>query len=116
MTGRHGRIGWGAERGQVLVLTGAVLIVVLFLGTVVVDVGNWFVHRRHLQTQVDAAALAAATAFNGLLPQQTSANSNVADTALLYAGDPSRQPSGAPTPILNRQVSPDNTVHVVTEQ
>ena len=72
MTGLRRRIGWGDERGQVLILTGAVLIVVLFLGTVVVDVGNWFVHRRHLQTQVDAAALAAATAFNGCFLTPTS--------------------------------------------
>ena len=48
------------ERGQILILTAATIIALLFMGTVVVDVGNWFIHRRHLQTQVDAAALAAA--------------------------------------------------------
>ena len=31
MTGLRRRIGWGAERGQVLVLTGAVLIALYFL-------------------------------------------------------------------------------------
>ena len=33
--------------------------------TFVVDVGNWFVHRRHLQIQADAAALAGAQDFGG---------------------------------------------------
>ena len=85
----------------------------LFLGALVVDVGNWFVHRRHLQTQVDAAALAAATSFNGCFLNQPAANTKVADIALLYAGDTNRQPSGAPSPPLNAQVTPDQSVHVV---
>ena len=32
--------------------------------TFVVDVGNWFVHKRHLQMQADSAALAAAQDFS----------------------------------------------------
>ena len=31
--------------------------------TFVVDVGNWFEHKRHLQMQADAAALAGAQEF-----------------------------------------------------
>ena len=89
------------------------IIAALFMGTVVVDVGNWYVHRRHLQTQVDAAALAAAGSFNGCFLTPTTANTNVTNTALLYAGDPSRQPTGAPATPINAQVTPDNTVHVV---
>src|SRR5690242_1633257 len=99
MNRRRRLIRWRNEQGQVLVL-----------GTVVVDVGNWFIHRRHLQTQVDAAALAAAGSFNGCFLTQATANTNIANTALLYAGDTSRQPAGAPTPVLNTQVKPDNTV------
>ena len=32
-------------------------------GIFVIDVGNWWVHKRHLQTQADAAALAGAREF-----------------------------------------------------
>ena len=64
----------------------------LFMGMLVVDVGNWFIHRRHLQTQVDAAALAAATDFTGCFLNQPGANTNVSNTSLLYAGDLNRQP------------------------
>jgi hypothetical protein len=39
----------------------ALPMLIAFL-VLVVDVGNWFAHRRHLQTQADAAALAAAGA------------------------------------------------------
>lgn len=46
------------ERGQVVVLVALLLPVLLGLGLIVITVGNWFVHARHLQTKVDAAALA----------------------------------------------------------
>ena len=54
-----------------------ILIVVL-----VVDVGNWFTHRRHLQTQADAAALAAAGDFT--IPCNDAA---IEQTARFYSGD-----------------------------
>ena len=73
----------------------------------VVDVGNWFIHRRHLQTQVDAAALAAITDFTGCFLNQPGATTNVSNTSLLYAGDLNRQPTGAAAPALNPQVTPD---------
>lgn len=50
------------ESGAVLVLVAGALMAMVLLGVFVVDVGNWFVHKRHLQTQVDAAALAGAAA------------------------------------------------------
>ncbi len=43
-----------------MVTTAIVLPVVVLLATLVIDVGNWFEHRRHLQMQADAAVLAAA--------------------------------------------------------
>ena len=51
------------ERGSTLVIFAFVIPLILILGTFAVDVGNWFTHKRHLQTQVDAAALAGATQF-----------------------------------------------------
>jgi Putative Flp pilus-assembly TadE/G-like len=48
------------QRGGVLVMVVIFLpVLVLFVGFVV-DVANWFEHKRHLQLQADAAALAAA--------------------------------------------------------
>jgi hypothetical protein len=50
----------GGERGAVLVMVAVWLPVLAVMLTFVVDVGNWFVHKRHLQIQADAAALAGA--------------------------------------------------------
>jgi hypothetical protein len=46
------------------VTVGLLFPVLLGFGVIAVDVGNWFVHKRELQTQADAAALAGADAFN----------------------------------------------------
>jgi Putative Flp pilus-assembly TadE/G-like len=51
------------ERGAIVVMVALWLPVLLVCMTFVVDVGNWFVHKRHLQTQADAAVLAAAQEF-----------------------------------------------------
>jgi hypothetical protein len=48
------------ERGAVLVIVAVWLPVLVLMATFVIDVANWFVHKRHLQMQADAAALAAA--------------------------------------------------------
>ena len=64
------------------------MIPVLFgLGAIVLDIGNWYVHKRHLQTQVDAAVLAAGPAFVGCFHAPAAANQAIAQTALEYAGD-----------------------------
>ena len=51
------------ERGAVLLMFAVWLPVLAVMLTFVVDVGNWFVHKRHLQVQADAAALAGAQDF-----------------------------------------------------
>jgi hypothetical protein len=48
------------ERGGVMVLVAVGLPVLLILVAFVVDVSNWFEHKRHLQLQADAGVLAAA--------------------------------------------------------
>ena len=53
-----------AERGGVLVLT-ALWMPVVILGSLVIDAGNWFEHRRHLQTQADAGRSPAAGSSTG---------------------------------------------------
>jgi hypothetical protein len=51
------------ERGSILVVTTVIAIVFVLLGTVIIEVGHTMAHRRHLQVQVDAAALAAGQEF-----------------------------------------------------
>lgn len=53
----------GSQDGAITVVTAGVVLVSLFFLALVIVVGQWFVHDRHLQTQVDAAALAGATEF-----------------------------------------------------
>jgi Flp pilus assembly protein TadG len=52
--------GARGEHGAVLVLVLLWLPVLVLMAAFVIDVANWFVHKRHLQMQADAAALAAA--------------------------------------------------------
>src|SRR3954452_16359904 len=51
------------ESGVVLLLVGLCMPVLIGFTGLVIDVGNRFEHRRHLQTQADAAVLAAAGDF-----------------------------------------------------
>jgi len=51
------------ERGAVLVLVAILLPVLILLGSIVIDVGDWYQQARHLQLQADAGALAGAEAF-----------------------------------------------------
>jgi hypothetical protein len=51
------------QRGAMAVTVGLLFPVLLGFGVLAVDVGNWYVHKRELQTQADAAALAGAAYF-----------------------------------------------------
>ena len=63
MTGRAARLR--DERGVMLyVFFSIVLTLLLFLGSVVVTIGSWYTHGRHLQTKVDAAAFAGGQSWN----------------------------------------------------
>ena len=95
------------ESGQVVVFFALLLPVFFGLGAIVLDIGNWYVHKRHLQTQVDAAVLAAAPSFSGCFHNQPVANAAVAGTALEYAGDTARDAD-----TTNLQVQEPNDVRV----
>jgi hypothetical protein len=75
------RIGHG-ERGAVLLLVAVGMPVFMVLLAFVVDVGNHFVHHRHLQTQADAAALAAAQEF-----RSPCSDAAIIARATSYSGD-----------------------------
>jgi hypothetical protein len=57
------------DHGSVLIFVAVMVPVLIAAFAIVVDVGNWFVHKRSLQNEVDAAALAGGSAwgdcFNG---------------------------------------------------
>jgi hypothetical protein len=73
------------ERGAVIVIVAVWMASALALVTFVIDVGHWYEHRRHLQLQVDAAALGGggmfAACFNG-----GGGDSKIFQEASKYAG------------------------------
>jgi len=52
-----------SSSGTVLVLVALMLPVLIGMGGLVIDIGNWFAHKRHLQVQADAGVLAGALQF-----------------------------------------------------
>jgi hypothetical protein len=91
----------GDERGGVLVMVALWIPVLAVLLTFVVDVGNWFEHKRHLQMQADAAALAGAQAF-GSCPD----DSQITAVAGAYGGDTyNAQIGGTPPERLFRRIN-----------
>lgn len=92
------------ERGAVLVMVAVWLPVLILFITLVVDVGNWFQHKRHLQLQADAGALAGGGAF-----KVPCSNAPIEAMARKYSGDLSV------TDPYNVQVAPTapENVHVL---
>ena len=56
-------IDLSSERGAALLITAVALASLILVAALVVDVANWYMHKRHLQTQADAAAFAGGSAF-----------------------------------------------------
>src|SRR5436190_24281381 len=69
------------ERGATLVLFTIFLPVLMLMIAFVLDVGNWFEHKRHLQMQADSAALAASLDL-----RPPCSDVAVGDTASSYGG------------------------------
>jgi putative Flp pilus-assembly TadE/G-like protein len=90
--------------GGVLVMVVLWLPVVILFATLVIDVGNWFAHKRHLQMQADAGALAGGGAFT--FP---CSDAPIVSEARRYSGDP-----GGASP-YNLQIAPtdQSNVHVL---
>jgi Putative Flp pilus-assembly TadE/G-like len=72
------------EQGSVLIITAVFLPVALLFGAFVVDTGNWWVHKRHLQIQADSAALAAAQEFR--YPCDSTVDATITSVANSYGG------------------------------
>jgi hypothetical protein len=113
--GRNARYG-REETGQVVVFFALLIPVLFALAAIVLDVGNWYVHKRHLQTQVDAAVLASAVQFTNCARDPIAANVDIREVALGYAGDtlrPGRANPASPVSTTNLQVQEPGDVRVV---
>lgn len=58
----------------------------LLLLTLAIEIGSWYEHKRHLQVQVDAGALAAGQHFGECLASSGSAQGNMEAEATTYGG------------------------------
>jgi hypothetical protein len=96
------------ERGQVVILFALLLPLILTIGSVVATVGNWYVHKKNLQTLVDAGAFASGQEFTGCFQDPVGTNGDIARAALKYAGDPNRDAT-----TQNRQLEDPMDAHVV---
>jgi hypothetical protein len=103
------------ERGVMAVLFAVVLTVILMTTAVVWDAGNWWTHRKHLQTKADAAAFAGGGVWG--FPCGDDSDVRIVAEARKYAG-PHRGPAnqdftGGTT--FNPQIggTPGDNIHVV---
>jgi len=101
------RIEMSDERGATLTIVAVSLLVLVLAVALVLDVANWKVHKRHLQLQADAAALAAAGSFS----LQNCSDTLLASQAHKYAGPDA---SGA-LALYNEQVggTPASKMHIL---
>lgn len=87
------------ERGVVLVLVALMLPVMIGFAGLVIDVGNWFEHKRHLQMQAEAGALAGAAEFGARCGvDNASADVAVKQAAASYSGGDFNAQIGASDP------------------
>jgi hypothetical protein len=75
------------ERGAILVIAAMILTVLMLVAAWAIDEAHWFVHHNHLQTEADAAALAAAKDFQ-CVPgtANTSVDTIISNTVHQYDG------------------------------
>ncbi|MEJ7826181.1 MAG: pilus assembly protein TadG-related protein [Solirubrobacteraceae bacterium] len=114
MSGRRSR-GRGVrdERGVVLVMVALMLLAIIGVGGLVVDVGNWFAHKRHLQVQADAGALAGAGKFR--IPCDPSVSATIVNESAKYSSVEYSGPGGTPGPGYNPQLAtPAGALHRMT--
>lgn len=99
--------GIRSERGGMMVLFALVLPLIFVASALAVDVGNWYVHYRRAQTQVDAGALAGGGKFQECFFDTGAGDASIAAEALNYAGDRNRVST-----TYNQQVQQPADVHV----
>ena len=86
MSAGRGLAELAREDGGIVVFVALLIpFVVLFL-SLSVDIGNWWVHKRHLQTQVDAAALAGGAMLGQCFSDPAAANTAIQNEATRFGG------------------------------
>jgi hypothetical protein len=85
------------QRGSVIIFFVGFLPVAFGIAAFVIDSANFFEHRRHLQMQADAGALATAQEFIGCFTNASGANADIETAALEYSGA-----------VHNPQIGPDD--------
>ena len=118
------------ERGTILALSAVMIPVFLLLAALVIDVGNWYTHKRQLQNRADAAAFAAGVEYAKhwqqcvyagtdatKLAERAAAGLNIADAARQYAGDPEASDYAGgmlpATPLRNTEIATQPNVDVM---
>jgi hypothetical protein len=117
---RHLAVQGSDERGAVMVTFAVFAPVLVLFFSFVVDVGNSFVHARHLQVQADAGALAAAREFGACFGESKSgeeaADASIYARAAEYSGAAKvATPSGEVTalaPLYNEQIGGTAQKHI----
>src|SRR3989440_7427905 len=114
--------GLRRERGAVIIIVAAFMTSAIALVTFVIDVGHWFEHKRHLQMQVDAGALAGGSAFANCAAGSSADRASVTSAANKAIATETRRYAGsndyvapAATPnlkLLNQQVNNQPNVAV----
>jgi hypothetical protein len=118
------------ERGTILALAAVMIPVFLLLAALVIDVGNWYTHKRQLQNRADAAAFAAGVEYAKnwhdcvyagsdatRLAAKATAAQRIADAARQYAGDPEAADYAGgllpATPLRNTEIATQANVDVM---
>ena len=99
------------ESGAVLSIFAISITALVMFVAFVVDAANWYEHKRHLQLQADAAALAGAQSFS----LASCSNSSIAAQARRYGGSDSPDGSTIRSQPYNDQVggTSANNVHIL---
>jgi hypothetical protein len=74
------------QDGGIVVFAALLMPVALLFLSLTVDIGNWWVHKRHLQLQVDAAALAGGALLGQCFVDPTGANTAIQNEATRFGG------------------------------
>jgi hypothetical protein len=74
------------ENGSMIVFAALLTPFLLLFLSLTVDIGNWWVHKRHLQVQVDAAAFAGGALFGECFTDAAAANTAIYDEATRFGG------------------------------
>jgi Flp pilus assembly protein TadG len=111
MSLRRFRARLSNERGAVLALFAISIGTFVLFIAFVVDAANWYEHKRHLQLQADAAALAGAQSFS----LASCSNTNIAAAARRYGGSDSPDGTTVRTQPYNDQVggTPATKMHIL---